>query len=161
MEDRVLTPAIEQAIRREVEARAALRLTEEQRVLLEGQVERMGPLYFAARVACAVYEAAPDWEHAQVQRALSEMLDAHRATTPSPEKPTHVVVAVEELERLRGQRDDALSAAEMVGEQLIAAERELQRLRPITKRLDEAIEFAFPDGSLDQVSLIDIRDGDS
>jgi hypothetical protein len=64
-----------------------------QRVLeLEAELSRTAPVAAAAHAYCA--------DPSELSR-YQALLAAHRATTPSPTPPTHTVVAVAELERLR------------------------------------------------------------
>jgi hypothetical protein len=53
-------------------------------------------------MAAPAHEVARAWERGgDLTPEMAVLVAAHRATTPSPTPPTHVVVAVDELDRLR------------------------------------------------------------
>lgn len=79
--------------------RAALALADEARVNLEARVARMEPMWAAGHAYCAAYES--DGDYRLILHAA--LLAAHRATTPSPDQPQYVVIAVDELEELRSE----------------------------------------------------------
>jgi len=69
---------------------------------LEAELSRTGPVAAAAHTYCAAVD-----DDERLPDLYAALLAAHRATTPSETPPTHVVVAVGELEALREIADAA------------------------------------------------------
>lgn len=82
--------------------RQALFATEEALVNTQARVARMEPMWAAGHAYCAAYES--DGDYRLILHAA--LLAAHRATTPSPDEPGYVVIAVAELAVLREELED-------------------------------------------------------
>lgn len=84
------------------EARRAAHANGQRVVELESELVRVRPVAAAAHAYCAA------WLAGDVKMDThAALFAAHRATTPSQSPPTHVVVAVDELDALRAIADAA------------------------------------------------------
>jgi hypothetical protein len=82
------------------EARRAAHANAQRITELEAELSRTAPMAAAAHTYCAARLPSRGWAGPE-EPEVNALLAAHRATTPSETPPTHVVVAVEELERLK------------------------------------------------------------
>jgi hypothetical protein len=109
----VMSVRVEQFARLQNERAEALRAAHANlQALLDARAElsRTGPVAAAAHAYCAAWQQMMDSPGRTLIHCREEhgaLLAAHRATTPSPTPPTHVIVAVGELEALRAIADAA------------------------------------------------------
>lgn len=104
--DEVMSVRVEQWARLQSEradARRAAHANGQRVVELESELVQVRPVVDAAHGYCAAVEHDEDYRFLR----HAELMRAHEATTPSRTPPTHVIVAVDELERLREIADAA------------------------------------------------------
>lgn len=98
-------------------ARLRRNLQATHQALLDTQAElgQVRPPSDAMHGYCSAVEKmeGPEGRYADVVRAREAMFAVHRATTPSPTLATHVVVAVDDLKRIRDLARDGLASSAM------------------------------------------------
>lgn len=123
------------------EARRAAHANGQRVVELESELVQVRPAAAAMHTYCAAWlaEQADDI----VRDLHEELLAVHCATTPSQTPPTHVIVAVDELEALRAIAD----AAGALAQQEEADANSLgYEPRAVTQALIDAVD-AYPGGA--------------